>query len=147
MGIKIGTEEARRRALLVKNRHSFSSEESIKGGKKRAEIAAVERRAYPTHAEKMVRDCLETLGIPYEAEYPVKTLENMTQYFDIYIPSSRIALEVDGSLRWHDPKYLTSNMAKYDHIKEKWAHENNVSVIRITLDDISGKLQSILSNL
>lgn len=124
-------------------KYKFSHLDSVRGGKIRSAQAAQERRISPTCLEKRVRDILTANGITFFSEYPVETMPGVTQYFDIFIPDQNIAIEVDGSLRWHDPKYLTSKMAKYDHIKANFAFDNGIKIIRVQETDIDTFMEKI----
>ena len=54
-----------------------------------------------TSAEKSVCRILDTLGIRYIRQYPIKTPRKLF-YADIYIPSMRLVIEVDGGYHFTD---------------------------------------------
>lgn len=54
-----------------------------------------------TSAEKSVCKILDALQVRYIRQYPVRTARKQF-YIDIYIPSLRLAIEVDGKYHYTD---------------------------------------------
>lgn len=80
----------------------------------------------PTRPEKAFRKALEHEGIKYEPEYIIPGNEREFMY-DVYIPSQRILVEIDGEY-WHS----SEEAMKRDKVKDRLAKENNYNIIRYT---------------
>lgn len=118
-------------------RHILTTSERARGGKSRAAQAAIHRKEFPTCYEEQARDFLVQLQPDrIEFEYPVETATNTVQYIDIaiWIRNKPIFIEVDGSHDWHNSIYQTK-MLKYDELKAKYCHANNIPLIWINPGD------------
>lgn len=102
--------------------YKFSKENCQKGGWARARAWAEWRKANPSPAEREVREFLVARGIAFEVEKEITHPNGMPQFFDIFIPSLNMAIEVDGSHGWHDysgDHAKNLKMGLYDEMKVK----------------------------
>ncbi len=60
---------------------------------------------------------------------------------DFYIPSARLAIEVDGSVH-QDPE-----QRERDVIRDQWLNEHGVRVLRISNDAILGNVQGVVARI
>lgn len=121
-------------------RHSFTPDQTRKGGIAAQKIQAERRRINPTEAERLSRGKVADLGYPAEYEYPIPHQDGFL-YLDIYIPSLRLAIEVDGSKGWHGNP-LSKTLA-WDELKAKICYDLGIEIIRInkkTIDDIGAMI-------
>ena len=81
-----------------------------------------------TSAEKSVCRILETLGIRYIRQYPIKTPRKLF-YADIYIPSMRLVIEVDGGY------HFTDNQRRLDGNRSACIRVQGYSIYRIRNKD------------
>lgn len=103
--------------------------------------------------ERMVKYILESLGVEYEIEKCYEELKVRGKYlpFDFYIPSLNLLIEYDGIQHKEPVKYFggtkkLDSQRRRDNMKNKYAEENNLKLIRIehTLD--KDQVREILSN-
>lgn len=78
-----------------------------------------------TSAEKAVCKALDELNVRYIKQYVVKT-PRKKYYIDIYIPSLRLAIEVDG--KYH----FTDTQKRLDSNRSACLRKQGISVSRIT---------------
>ena len=77
-----------------------------------------------TSAEKSVCRILEALQVRYIRQYPVRTARKQF-YIDIYIPSLRLAIEVDGKYHY------TDKQKRLDGNRSACLRRQKISVYRI----------------
>lgn len=121
---------------MATGRH-FTTEEARKGGWARARYWALWRRDNPSPAEKTARDLLTALGVAFEAEHEITHAGGRPQWFDLYIPSRKIAIEIDGSHGWHSWNAEGSKMALLDEIKARWCEAHGVTLYRLAVKDLT----------
>ncbi len=90
--------------------------------------------------ERFAKNFLDKLGVEYEYQFEAKDIK---RFYDFYIPSGRILLEVDG-IYYHGKGLLheeKNKMQKHneyvDKIKNEWAREHGYRLYRIWEDDIN----------
>lgn len=123
-------------------RYSFTHEHAIAAGKKRAAIAAEQRRNNPTPAEAKARAAVQLLEPSWvEYEHPIQTQPGLTQYLDIAIQVGwyKIAIEVDGSHGWHSHV----KMAAYDEIKARWCEASGWIMVQLNGNMENKSIQQI----
>lgn len=98
------------------------------------------------------KEFLDKLGVKYDTQFKA---ESIGRYYDFYIPSANLIIEIDGSY-WHsDPrlyegKELTPTQKKnkrVDKSKDKWAREHRIPLIRIWEYDINHNPQKVMNEL
>lgn len=114
-------------------RHSFTPEQTREGGVAAQKIQAERRRIKPSSAEKLSREKVADLGYDAEYEYAIPH-ENGYLYLDIYIPSLRLAIEVDGSNGWHG--HPLSKTLAWDELKARVCYDLGIEIIRINKNTI-----------
>lgn len=90
-----------------------------------------------TWAEREVCKNLDRLGIKFIRQYPIKT-PHKQYYLDIYIPSLKLAIEVDG--KYH----FTNKQKRLDANRSANIRKKGISVWRITNSN-AAKLKSVIS--
>lgn len=115
-------------------KHKFTKEDCRKGGWERARYWANWRKSNPSLSEARARLFLVNRGIAFEAEFEINHETGMPQFFDLFIPAQKIAVEVDGSHGWHDyngsyDKNL--KMSVLDEMKARYCQENGIRLICI----------------
>lgn len=96
------------------------------------------KKSQNTLPERKVQQILKDLGVPFTTQYEVGN-----KFFDIYLPTKNILIEVDG-LYWHSPDIAyedKSLMQKKnfvnDILKNGIAATHGYKLIRIREDEIS----------
>jgi len=100
--------------------------------------------------DRFAKDFLDKLGIVYESQYKA---ESIGRYYDFYLPSSNVLIEVDGDY-YHSYGLLYEQMSpmqkknkRVDEQKDKWAREHNINLIRIWEHDINKNPSKVLNML
>jgi very-short-patch-repair endonuclease len=102
--------------------------------------------------EDFARDFLDKLGIEYVYQYEAKDIK---RYFDFYVPSSNIILEIDGDF-WHGnpEKYKEDELRghqkrakRIDEHKTKWALMRGIPILRFWESDIRKRPKFVLERL
>lgn len=131
-------------------RHKFTPEERQCGGWARARQKADWRRAHPTDAEQAIRQSCNRLGYAYATEYEIwNEFGPYPQWLDVYLCNHAIAIEIDGSHHWHDPRYPSSKMYDYDQAKRLWCEAHNVRLVVLhdwfyAIDEMDNYLHDII---
>lgn len=101
---------------------------------------------------RFAKKFLDKLGIKYQAQFKA---ESIGRYYDFYIPSANLLIEVDGEY-WHsDPrlyegKELTPTQKRnkrVDKDKDKWAQMHKIPLMRIWEQDINNTPEKVLEML
>ena len=86
------------------------------------------------------KEFLDKLGVKYERQYYA---ESIKRYYDFYLPESRVLIEVDGDY-YHSYGVVEEDMnpmqkrnRRVDGIKDTWASEHGIPLIRIWEHDIN----------
>ena len=89
--------------------------------------------------DKFAREFLDKLGVKYERQF---FAEDIKRYYDFYLPESRVLIEVDGDF-YHSYGVVEEEMSpmqkrnrRVDEIKNTWAAERGIPLIRIWEHDI-----------
>lgn len=102
--------------------------------------------------ERFAKKFLDKLGVEYQTQFKA---ESIGRYYDFYIPSANMLVEIDGSY-WHtDPrlfegKELTPTQKRnkrVDRDKDKWAVEHRMPLLRIWEKDINETPEKVMSTL
>ena len=92
---------------------------------------------------------LDKLNIKYKKQYHAV---DIGRFYDFYIPSHRILIEIDGNY-WHsNPKFYNNNNInaiqkrnkKIDEIKNNWANNNNFILLRFWEYDILNNSKKVM---
>lgn len=85
------------------------------------------------------KNFLNKLGVEYQWQFEAKEIG---RFFDFYIPSSRVIIEVDGDY-WHGYGLVREEMNptqkknhRVDNCKDQWAALHGIPIIRIWEHDI-----------
>lgn len=114
----------------------------IKKAKKTVSQGKKKHKEYGTSKleEKFAKEFLEKLGVNYVYQYKA---ESIGRYFDFYIPSANLIIEIDGDF-WHSYNVEYENMTptqkrnkRVDEAKNKWAVFHGIPVLRIWEHDIN----------
>ena len=92
--------------------------------------------------EKFAKEFLEKLGISYVYQYKA---ESIGRFFDFYIPSANLIIEIDGGWYHSDPRVLEGRELnpmqkknkRVDEFKNKWAISHGIPILRIWEKDIN----------
>jgi hypothetical protein len=131
--------------------YCFTVEDRQRGGWARARQKAGYRRAHPTEAEKSIRALCNQAGLSFVAEYEIwNDFGPYPQWFDIYIPQYNLAIEIDGSQRWHDRRYPSSKMYDYDTAKQMYCDYHHITLVVLheweySLDEFCAIVQPFLT--
>ena len=114
-------------------------------------------RAHPEYGtskleEKFAKNFLDKLGVKYETQFKA---ESICRYYDFYIESANLLIEIDGGY-WHsDPrlvegKELTPTQKRnkrVDKDKDKWATSHKIPLLRIWEYDINNEPLKVMEQL
>lgn len=98
---------------------------------------------------RFAKNFLKKLGIKYQTQFKA---ESIGRYYDFYIESANLLIEIDGGY-WHsDPriyegKELTPTQKRnkrVDKDKDKWAKEHKIPLLRLWEDDINNKPDEVM---
>lgn len=100
--------------------------------------------------DKFAKQFLKKIGIEYQTQFKA---ESIGRYYDFYIPSANLIIEIDGGY-WHsDPrlfegKELTPTQKRnkrVDKDKDKWAKEHKIPLLRIWEYDINNEPAKVMT--
>lgn len=99
---------------------------------------------------KFANNFLKKLGIEFQTQFKA---ESIGRYYDFYIPSANLLLEIDGDF-YHSFNILYENMSpmqkknkRVDRDKDKWAKEHKIPLIRIWEHDINDNPKEVMDML
>lgn len=98
--------------------------------------------------EKFMEEFLDRLGIKYKYQFKA---ESIGRYYDFYIPSANIILEIDGSYfhgygKTHEEKNpMQKHNERVDKQKDLWAALNGYKLIRIWEHDINNNPSKVIA--
>ena len=104
-----------------------------------------------SYPNKFIYNILEQLNVDFEREYHPDWASG--RFYDIYIPSINLIIEMDGALghgKYNKLSKMSSEESKeIDDWKDKQAELHNLKVIRIdcNYDDVSNRFQFIKNNI
>ena len=92
--------------------------------------------------EKFAKEFLEKLGVNYVYQYKA---ESISRWFDFYIPSANLIIEIDGGWYHSDPRVIKGRELnpmqkknkRVDEAKNKWAVFHGIPILRIWEKDIN----------
>lgn len=99
--------------------------------------------------EKFAKEFLEKLGVNYVYQYKA---ESIGRYFDFYIPSANLIIEIDGGWYHADPRVIEGKELnpmqkknkRVDELKNKWAIFHGIPVLRIWEKDINENPSAVM---
>lgn len=100
--------------------------------------------------KRFAKNFLDKIGIKYETQFKA---ESIGRYYDIYIPSANLLIEIDGSyfhsygLLYEDMSPMQKKNHRVDKDKDKWAREHKIPLIRIWEHDINEKPKEVMERL
>jgi very-short-patch-repair endonuclease len=101
---------------------------------------------------KFAKKFLDRLKVEYITQFKA---ESIKRYYDFYIPSANLIIEIDGSY-WHsDPRLLEGKELtptqkrnkRVDKDKDKWAVEHKIPLLRIWEYDINHNPEDVMKML
>lgn len=92
--------------------------------------------------ERFAKEFLDKLGVEYTYQFKA---ESIGRYYDFYIPSVRLIIEIDGSYYHSDPRLfegkelspMQKKNKRVDELKNRWALEHGIPLLRIWEKDIN----------
>ena len=118
----------------------------------RTSISRSSRKNHPKYGTsklevRFMREFLDKLGVEYKYQYEMRPIG---RFLDFYIPSSRIAIEVDGDY-WHGKGLLheeknptQKHNERVDKQKNHWCAINGIRLLRIWEDDINNHPEKVM---
>lgn len=100
--------------------------------------------------KRFAKNFLDKIGIKYETQFKAETIG---RYYDVYIPSANLLIEIDGSyfhsygLLYEDMSPMQKKNHRVDKDKDKWAREHKIPLIRIWEHDINEKPKEVMERL
>lgn len=99
--------------------------------------------------EKFAKEFLEKLGINYVYQYKA---ESIGRFFDFYIPSANLIIEIDGGWYHSDPRVIEGRELnpmqkknkRVDELKNKWAFSHGIPILRIWEKDINENPSAVM---
>ena len=98
--------------------------------------------------EKFMEEFLDRLGIKYKYQFKA---ESIGRYYDFYIPSANILIEIDG-VYWHgfgktheEKNPMQKHNERVDKQKDLWAVLNGYKLIRIWENDINNNSSKVIT--
>lgn len=99
--------------------------------------------------EKFAKEFLEKLGVNYVYQYKA---ESISRWFDFYIPSANLIIEIDGGWYHADPRVIEGKELnpmqkknkRVDELKNKWAVLHGIPVLRIWEKDINENPSAVM---
>ena len=143
--VKKGGTYQKPRSKTVKKKR-LSKEEIIKRNIARS------KKPHPKYGtskleKRFAKEFLEKLGIKYEEQFEAK---DITRYYDFYLPEYRVLIEVDGDFYhsygkvYEEMNPMQKRNARVDKIKDNWALEHGIPLIRIWEHDINENPQKVM---
>ena len=106
-----------------------------------------------SHGNRFIWNYLTDKGINFESEHRFDTCrDKITLPFDFYIPDRSLLIEFDGKQHYEVVDYWGGEQGlmdrqRRDQIKDKWARENNMELVRIRYDvELEMSLDSIMDH-
>ena len=102
--------------------------------------------------EDFAKNFLDKLGVKYVYQFEAK---DIGRFYDFYLPSHNLIIEVDGGYYHSDPRVVDENklnpMQKHnrrvDEYKNKWALAHGIPIMRIWEKDIREAPEKVLNEL
>ena len=100
--------------------------------------------------ERFAKDFLDKLGIEYTYQFKA---ESIGRYYDFYVPKANCLIEVDGDYfhsygLQHEQKNPMQKHNEYvDKIKDEWALEHGIPILRIWEHDINNNPLKVMNEL
>lgn len=102
--------------------------------------------------EDFAKNFLDKLGVKYVYQFEAK---DIGRFYDFYLPSHNLIIEVDGGYYHSDPRVVDENklnpMQKHnkrvDEYKDKWALAHGIPIMRIWEKDIREAPDKVLKEL
>lgn len=100
--------------------------------------------------KRFASNFLKKLGIEYETQFKA---ESIGRYYDFYIPSANLLIEIDGSyyhsygLMYEEMSPMQKKNHRVDKDKDKWAMEHKIPLIRIWEHDINDSPKEVMERL
>lgn len=92
--------------------------------------------------KRFAKNFLDKIGVKYETQFKA---ESIGRYYDVYIPSANLLIEIDGSyfhsygLLYEEMSPMQKKNHRVDKDKDKWAKTHKIPLIRIWEHDINEK--------
>lgn len=100
--------------------------------------------------KRFAKNFLDKIGVKYKTQFKA---ESIGRYYDIYIPSANLLIEIDGTyfhsygLLYEEMSPMQKKNHRVDKDKDKWAREHKIPLIRIWEHDINDKPKEVMEML
>lgn len=98
--------------------------------------------------KRFAEQFLDKLGVEYQTQFYAKDIK---RYYDFYIPSCRVLLEIDGDYYhsygkvYEEMSPMQKRNARVDQIKNEWAAMHGIPLIRIWEHDINNNPSKVMA--
>lgn len=151
------TEESKRKlSISQKKRYEDNPQLRTNQSKRKLEWMRENSKVKTSKLENKFIDLLSNIGYVKDVDYIHNHLvSNIKTFFDFYIPSKKIIIEVDGDFYHCNPntKYLTpeyeiqkKNLSN-DKRKNNWCKNHNITLLRFWEKDINERPDWVISEL
>lgn len=100
--------------------------------------------------QRFAKDFLDKLGVEYIYQFKA---ESIGRYYDFYLPKENAIIEIDGDFYHsyglkHEQKNPMQKHNEYvDKIKDEWAFEHGIPILRIWEHDINKNPSKVMTEL
>lgn len=110
------------------------------------------KRPHPKYGTSKLEDrfaenFLDVIGVKYIRQYEAK---DIGRFYDFYCPDANLIIEVDGDfyhsygLTYEQKNPMQKHNERVDRIKDEWALERGIPVLRIWEHDINGDPEKVM---
>lgn len=122
---------------------------------KRLSEAVKKKRPHPKYGTSKLEDYfaenfLDVIGVKYVRQYEARDIK---RFYDFYCPDANILVEVDGDyyhsygLTYEEKNPMQKHNEWVDRVKDEWALENGIPIIRVWEHDIHDNPEKVLRGL
>lgn len=96
--------------------------------------------------KKFASEFLDKIGVKYIYQYEAKSIG---RFYDFFLPEENLIIEVDGdyfhsfNLKYEQMNPTQKKNKRIDEIKNKWALENGIPILRIWEHDINNNKELV----
>ena len=113
------------------------------------------KRNHPKYGTSKLEDYfaeqfLNKLGVKYIRQFEAKDIK---RFYDFYLPDNHILIEIDGNyyhgknLTYEEKNPMQKHNAWVDRVKDEWALEHSIPLLRIWEDDIRNNPSEVMKTL
>ena len=111
-----------------------------------------QKRAHPKYGTSKLEDLfasefLDVIGVKYIRQYEAK---DIGRFYDFYCPDANVIIEVDGDfyhgygLVYEQKSPMQKRNERVDRIKDEWALEHGIPIIRVWEHDIHENPEKVM---